>query len=406
MSLEKMKYKSEIESTPEYEKVETELKFTPTDPHFFDFLLGQCEIKNIHQTYLSHPNEQFSLRLRAIETNGQMSYSAALKSRGTVGETGVSRLETPTQLSAEAYEKYLSRGQFPSLTKRRVEPVPGVTVDWIDGWDLPIIELEDFETNEGAQLFYQMYVNELNNRSGEKEVDNEHIAHVLSGVPIEYEPFVDLDPEKIVNEIMAYRSAGYKKIIVGLSGRSGSGKSTVARKVQTLLAYLTQQPSSLLSTDDYHVGKSFLESHYEKPWKNWDASVVYDTVQLSRDLQLLKQGKEVDRRYFSFETQEPYVDGKVVPHDIIIVEGIHAGSNDLKGVRTLYFDLETPLATCIGRDISRLRDGSRPNSSIGSPEERLRYQLEIAEPSFWQKDIPGRNRWSASVRPIGSIALK
>lgn len=406
MSLEKMKYISEIESTPEREKIENELKLTPNDPNFFDFLLQQNEIQYIHQTYLSHPTEQFSLRLRETVIDGEARYSAALKSRGTTKTLGVSRLETPTHISKEAYEKYQKRGQFASLDKRRVELAPGVSVDWIEGWELPIIELEDFETNEAAQLFYQMYADQLNDRSGEREVDNEHIAHTLSDIDTEQEVYTSLDANKVVSEIMAYRSIGYKKIVVGLSGRSGSGKSTVARQLRNLLAYKAHLPSTLLSTDDYHVGKTFLESNYEKPWKNWDSAVVYDTKALAEDLKCLQAGEKIDRRSFSFETEEPYVEGEISPNDIIIIEGIHAGSNDLKEVRTLYFDLGTPFATSVGRDISRLRDGSRPNDSIGSPESRLRYQLEIAEPAFWEKDTPPRNSWSASVRPIGALALK
>lgn len=406
MSVELLTATGEFDESPEREKIETELKFRLADPYFFDFLKQQCELLEIDQVYLSSPTEPYSLRVRKVQSpDGTASYTAALKDRGRVVPNGLRRVETPTRISKEAFELH-SNHATASLHKWRVEPVPGVTVDWIDGQWQPVVEIEDIGINEEAQLFYQQYRNQLIDCTGNPEVDNEHIAHALH--KHEVEPSEELEPEKIAEEILAYRRTGMKQLVVGISGRSGSGKSTVAQQVASLLDIRDKARSTILTTDNYHYGKSHLEAQKGGRIINWDEPDIYNTKLLAFDIWRLRQGDEIENRKFSFATQEPCIDGIVYPgQDIIIVEGIHAGSPDLAKVRQLHFNLGTPFATSVGRDLERIRKTTRANTSIGSPEDRLRYQLEYAEPTFQriEQTMPGRNSWSASMRPMGAVAL-
>jgi uridine kinase len=225
----------------------------------------------------------------------------------------------------------------------------------------------------------------------------------------ELEPGSELQAENIAEEILAYRRAGMKQLVVGISGRSGSGKSTVAKQVAGLLRNSARgrSASTILTTDNYHRGRNYLREKLRGPVTNWDEADVYDTKALAFDVWNLQHGEPIEHRKFSFRTQEPYVDGMIHSEDVIIIEGIHAGSPDLDKVRQLHFNLRTPLATSIGRDLERIRKTTRANDSIGSPEKRLRYQLEYAEPTFQtiESSVPKRNRWSASMRPIGAVAL-
>lgn len=406
MSVELLTATSEFDENPEREKIETELKFQPVDPYFFDFLKQQCELLEIDQVYLSSPSEPYSLRVRKLQSSdGTTSYTAALKDRGRVVPNGLRRIETPTKISQDAYEYHASHASA-KLHKWRVEPVPGVNVDWIEGWQQPVIEIEDVGINEEAQLFYQQYRDQLVDRTGSPEVDNEHIAHAL--LKHEVDPPLQMEPEKIAEEILAYMSTGMKQLVVGISGRSGSGKTTVARQVSQLLGSRGDASSTILTTDNYHKGKSYLEAQTGGSITNWDENSVYDTKLLAFDIWRLRGGEDVEQRKFSFATQEPYFDGKIYPrHDIIIVEGIHAGSPDLAKVRQLHFNLGTPFATSVGRDLERIRKTTRANTSIGSPEDRLRYQLQYAEPTFRdiEQSMPRRNYWSESTRRIATIAL-
>lgn len=408
MSVETLSMNNEFDQTPEREKLEVEKKFNLIEPFFFDFLKQQCEVKTIEQLYVSHPNDEFSLRLReTISPNGTV-YSAALKERGKIAQNGIERLETPTFIDKSAFDFYKEQDVHVILTKQRVEPVPGVTIDWINGWDQPIVEIEDIATNEEAQFFYQIYRDQLIDRSGESMVDNEYIAHMLSGRNPESSTSGELDPRAVADEILAYRRAGVKNMVVGISGRSGSGKTTLANQVERLLQDTGNQNITVarVSTDDYHLGKAQLDTINGSPWENWDAPEVYDTKTLAFDLWSLLQGEAIDKRYFDFVSQEPRMGGEVHPADIIIVEGIHAGSQDLAKIRQLHFNLGVPLATCVGRDLERIRSLGRANDSISTPEQRLRYQIEIAEPTYLALEMPRRNSWSASMRPVGAAALK
>jgi uridine kinase len=190
---------------------------------------------------------------------------------------------------------------------------------------------------------------------------------------------------------------------------SGSGKTTLANEValELLNRFGESLPGAVrLSTDDYHRGKTWLETTYGQPWTNWDAPEVYDTARLARDVELLQAGDAIDKKHFDFEREETVVDGTLSPAPFVIIEGIFAGSPHLAHVRDLHFNVPTPIATTVGRDLLRLMHSDRPNNSIGSPEARLRYQLETAIPTYQAQERPRRNTWSGSVRPIGQVALR
>lgn len=384
MTLNILRNNGEFDKIPEQEKWEVEKKFVPIDPHYFDFLESVREVQHIEQIYLSSPEEPYSLRVRKIdEADGSVRYSATLKSEGSVEVDGLTRFETPTEVSAETFAFY-EKTDAPRLTKHRVEPVPGVTIDWIDGYDRPIVEIEDIATNPDAQLFFQQYGDVLSDHTGLPEVNNEWIAHHLSRV--ERSEAKQISVEEMSKKVLGYKSYGISPIVVTIDGRSGSGKTTYARQLAGLLKLGTDGESldtTVLSTDNYHRGKSWLESQNNgKPWQNWDASIVYDTKELAIDIARLRAGESVENRFFSFDDQECHFEGTIRPTEIIIVEGIHAGTKDLEGIRHFHFPVETPLATAVGRDLGRLREGDRPNSAIGSTAERLSYQLEYAEPAF------------------------
>lgn len=409
MALNTLRNNNEFDQTPEQEKWEVEKKFVPTDPHYFDFLENVCEVQRIEQIYLSAPEEPYSLRVRKInEPDGSIRYTATLKTEGSVQADGLTRFETPTDISAETFAFY-EKTDAPRLTKYRAEPVPGVTVDWIDGYDRPIVEIEDIATNPDAQLFFQQYENMLSDFTGLPEVNNEWIAHHLSNV--ERPEFKQVSVEEMANKVLGYKHYGISPIVVTIDGRSGSGKTTYAKQLAGMLKLGGENgepiATTVLSTDNYHRGKSWLEAQNDgKPWQNWDASIVYDTKELASDIARLRAGESIENRFFSFDDQECHYEGEVYPTEIIIIEGIHAGTKDLEGIRHFHFPVETPLATSVGRDLSRLREGDRPNSTIGSTAERLSYQLEYAEPAFQAIERVSKRNLKAFRHTIGKKVVQ
>lgn len=398
---EKLSYEQLFDQTTDQELLrhEVERKLLPLDPSLFE-PYKQVAVP-IEQIYLSRPDEEFNLRVRSTLTPTGHEYTATLKNKGIMTPYGLSRLEVETPISHKTYEKYAA-ADHPRLKKLRATLTPGVTIDWIEGAELPVIEIEDSGNLPSAAAFYEDYKAGLIDVTGDPQYDNSAIA--FEQFDGSFEPLTELSTEMIVDDMTAQLSTGKPHVVVGISGMSGSGKTTLANEVELALLnrFSEQIPAPVrLSTDDYHRGKTYLETTYHQPWTNWDAPEVYDTASLATDLEKLLIGEAIRRQHFDFEREEVVVDGNIHPSPFVIVEGIFAGSRDLAGVRDLHYNVPTPVATTIGRDLLRLVHSDRPNNSIGSPEARLRYQLEIAVPTYQAQERPKRNVWSASVRSIG-----
>lgn len=382
---------------------ETERKLVPIDATLFAPYEQLAE--PIEQVYLSRPDEDYTLRVRAHQTPQGSRYTATLKDKGEMTPHGLARLEVETDIDQATYELYANSSQYPRVTKRRAALVEGVTVDWIDGFPQPLIEIENSGNNPLAAQFYTDFSANMLDVTGDRAYDNSSIAYEqFDG---SFEPLAELSAADIVAELISQFQIGKSHTVVGISGMSGSGKTTLAHDVHHELVRQFGEdlpPVIQLSTDDYHRGKHYLEAAYGAPWTNWDLPEVYDTETLASHLAALKSGQPIPRQRFDFPRQEAVVTGVIEPSPIIIVEGIFAGSPDLQTVRDLHFTVPTPLATTVARDLLRLVSSDRSNSSIATPEARLRYQLETAIPTYQAQERPRRNSWASSVRTIGKVA--
>lgn len=394
-----------ISSEKSFEQLsyEVERKLVPIDEALFAPYEQLAE--PIEQVYLSRPDEDFTLRVRAQHTPDGTRYTATLKDKGELTAHGLARLEVESEITQDAYERYASNPAYPRITKRRATLIDGVTIDWIDGFDQPLIEIENCGNNPLAAQFYDDFSANMFEVTGDDTYENSTIAYEqFDGT---FEPLQDLSAAFIVDEIVAQLQTGKPQVTVGISGMSGSGKTTLAREVkQELIRQFGDTLPAVveLSTDDYHRGKHYLEATYGAPWTNWDLPEVYDTETLARHLAALKSGQAIPQQTFDFPRQETVVTGVIEPSSVVLVEGIFAGSPHLARVRDLHFTVPTPLATTLARDLLRLASTDRSNSSIATPEARLRYQLETAIPTYQSQERPRRNSWASSVRAIGKAA--
>ena len=401
MNSEKLISKNEFEQNT-YREIER--KFIPKDAELFE--QWRPLAVDITQLYLSNPEDEYSLRLRHTkDQQGNETYTPTTKDRGVVSERGLERMEVETSISQESFTKYFLAEKYPRLSKHRATVCEGVTIDWIDGSDTPIIEVENCELFDDASSFLSNFESDLIERTGELDVDNENLAHQFNKLSGERESTIST--EEILNDILAYRSMGVRQLVIGIGGRSGSGKSTLSKQLAELIQQHPQlnEPSSLFSTDDYHVGRSYLESTYGAPWTNWEDARVYDTEAAASDIQKLMSGESIQRRRFDFEQEEVVFESVIEPANIIIVEGIHAASKHLAGVRTMFYEVKTPVSTALGRDLTRLMTTNRPSDSIANPESRLKYIIEIGEPTYQEIQTAPRNVFSACIRPLGQEAL-
>jgi uridine kinase len=348
-----------------------------------------------HSVYLSHPDDEESLRVRAEYGPDGVRYTAALKYEGEMFDQALERPEIPVpDLSEAAFRFYESHGDFPDVKYLRAEPLAGLAIDFIDGRELPQVEYES-ERGQEEPSFVSVLKGGLDDHSDSPEVRKEFIAHqnfgreTLKPSGESNEAFVN----RVMNRMVATYALGGKQVITGISGMSGSGKSTIVKQLAEKIAetFGEEYRPLIVSTDDYHRGKKWLEATYGAPWTNWDDPRVYDTAALADDLKLLADGQPIIRKHFDFASEEVVEDGIASPSPFVIVEGLYAGSPDLKDVRNLHFEVPTSLATSVARDIRRLVLENRANGSIGTLEDRLKYVLEVALPTYLSQERPVDN---------------
>lgn len=396
-------------NNPELEKFnETEHKLTPTDPALLEKLF-RAEAQPIEQVYLSTPHDEFSLRVRAHHTPEGIAYTSTQKTRGEIVQDALQRGEVETEIAAEAFNYYKERG-LPSVSKYRAQVMEGVHVDFYDDKDEPIVvEVEHKDPEIRAYLLkvmQDMAGNSLVDRSDDPTLTNEAMAfknHEHTKAP----ESLDVFSERVLAEMVAHYVSGKQQVVAGLTGMSGSGKTTVTKAVQDRIVelYGEQMKPIVISTDDYHFGKKKLEELYGAPYTAWDAPETYNTAELAFDLQRLAEGFPLVKRHFSFQTEEPEFEEEVFPASpFVIIEGLYAGSKDLKGVRDLHFELPTGMATSVGRDVRRLVIDGRANRAFPTPQSRLRHQIEVALPTYLEQQKPERKGFSACARPMGERA--
>lgn len=381
-----------------YAEVETKLLVTNPEA----FLHYRDQAVTIEQYYLSTPEDEFSLRVRKTHLPDGPRYSAELKDRGQMNNGALTRTEIAVpDLSETAFEYYAKHPLTVPLIQHRAYITPEMTIDFIDGMG-QIIEIETPDTARRAALLSTLEGVAFDvTETG--LAHKEQLAHSLH-TPEKRESLESLDAftDRVSREMVAHYVGGKNRVIVGLTGMSGSGKTSVTNLIK---AKLTEQFGEtftpvVVSTDDYHRGKTKLEAMNGGPWTNWDDPRTYDTKMLAQDLMQLSDGNSIYGRHFDFGTEEPVIDKEIQPSPFIIIEGLYAGSSDLAEVRDLHFELPTSIATSIGRDVRRLIIDNRANRAFPTAKSRLKYQLEDALPLYLSQERPTRNSFCASSRPM------
>ena len=110
-----------------------------------------------------------------------------------------------------------------------------------------------------------------------------------------------------------------KPMIIGVTGGSASGKTSVS---QAILTNFSNEQIALIEHDSYYKDQSHLVFE-ERLKTNYDHPLAYDTTYLISQLEELQQGKEVAIPIYDYRnhtrSKETYCQK---PVDVIIVEGI------------------------------------------------------------------------------------
>lgn len=110
-----------------------------------------------------------------------------------------------------------------------------------------------------------------------------------------------------------------KPMIIGVTGGSASGKTSVS---QAILTNFSNEQIALIEHDSYYKDQSHLVFE-ERLKTNYDHPLAYDTTYLISQIEELQQGKEVAIPIYDYtnhtRSKETYCQK---PVDVIIVEGI------------------------------------------------------------------------------------
>jgi uridine kinase len=110
-----------------------------------------------------------------------------------------------------------------------------------------------------------------------------------------------------------------KKTIIGVAGGTGSGKTTVVKKI---FENLPRDKVLVLPQDSYYKDQSHL-SWEERKKINYDHPLAFDNDLLIEHLKMLLQGEAFEQPIYSYITYSRQKEGKVIEaRDIIILEGI------------------------------------------------------------------------------------
>jgi uridine kinase len=108
-------------------------------------------------------------------------------------------------------------------------------------------------------------------------------------------------------------------LIIGIAGGTGSGKTTVVRKI---IKHLPADEVCVISQDSYYKATDNL-SYEERKKINFDHPRAIDFELIVKHLIALKAGEIIEQPIYSFVTHNRTIDTlKTHPRKVVIVEGI------------------------------------------------------------------------------------
>ena len=172
-----------------------------------------------------------------------------------------------------------------------------------------------------------------------------------------------------------------KPILIGITGGTGSGKTTVAEAIHSAFE---GNSITMIMQDSYYKDQSHI-TFEERLKTNYDHPHSIDMDHLIRDLKSLMSGKSVDMPVYDFaEHTRKSETIHIVPTDIIIVEGILV--LDDKNLRDL---LDIKIYVDTDADIRILRRMQRDINERGrSMESVINQYLNVVRPMHEQFTEP------------------
>lgn len=112
-----------------------------------------------------------------------------------------------------------------------------------------------------------------------------------------------------------------KSVIIGIAGGTGSGKTTIAKKI---MSADRKDDMRIIPLDSYYFDRSSM-SPEEREKINYDHPDAFDTHLLYKQLSKLLDGEPIEKPVYSFASHTRLEERELIsPAKVIIVEGIMA----------------------------------------------------------------------------------
>jgi uridine kinase len=177
-------------------------------------------------------------------------------------------------------------------------------------------------------------------------------------------------------------------LVIGVAGGTGSGKTTVVRKIQQ---QFPKGEVNVLSHDSYYFDNKDL-SLEDRRKKNYDHPDAIEFDLMIEDVKKLKKGISIQEPIYSFITCTRENESKLIkPREVLIIEGILCLTNsklrDLMDIKVFVdCDSDLRLSRVIYRDMQER--GRNVNEVLERYEKTVRpSHLQFIEPTKRFADI-------------------
>ena len=178
-----------------------------------------------------------------------------------------------------------------------------------------------------------------------------------------------------------------RRIVLGIAGGTGSGKTTLANGIKKVLG-----DNAVLLCHDFYYNKNTELPYEERCVLNYDHPESLETEFLIKQVNELKEGRSIKRPVYSFVTHTRLEETiEVKPAKVIIIEGVLLFENpELRNVMDIRVYVDTDSDIRLARRIER--DVNERGRSLKSVLEQYKNTVkpmheQFVEPSRKYADV-------------------